>query len=117
MLCGNSPTNREMLMKGWTLDFCQDAMQHINDALKAVEQSSLSDEMKETLVKRIELDSIMPRYIMLSKFAGDFIPSEYRALLEKFEYDVDMLGITCMNETYGTRSIDDFIESCWGKLA
>lgn len=117
MHCGNSPTNREMFMKGWTLDFCQDSMKNINDAINAVKQSSLSNEMKETLIKRIELDSIMPRYIMLSKFADDFVSSDYRVLLEKFEYDVDMLGITCMNETYGSRSIDDFIKSCWGKIS
>ena len=112
MHCGNSITNQEMLMEGWSWGFCEDAMEYINKALEAVEESSLSQETKDKLVKRIKLDSIMPRYIMLDKFKNQMLPKDYAKLVEDFAIDVELFGVTCWNETYGTKSIDSFIESC-----
>ena len=116
MYCGNSPSNQAMFKAGWTLGFCQDSMEYINKAFEAVEKSNLSSSEKEKLVKRIKLDSIMPRYLLLEKFADNMTKSEYKALLDEFISDVALLGVTNHHETYGGRSIDDFIESCKGKL-
>lgn len=114
--CGNSEPNSDMYMACWTLEFCNDAMEYIDKAYEAVEKSSLSQEIKDKLVKRIKLDSIMPRYIMLAKFASSMNSQEYKELLDQFAIDVEMLEVTNNHETYGGRSIDDFIQSCRGKI-
>ena len=93
-----------------------DSMEYINSAYSAVEKSSLSQDIKDKLVNRIKLDSIMPRYIMLAKFNLRMKAEEYKELLDSFEKDVELLDITNNHETYGGRSIDDFITSCRGNL-
>ena len=113
---GNNNNGEILKEEYWSYTYCTEMMGYINKALNEINSSSLSQDMKNTLISRVSLDSIMPRYIILSLYRGYMTSSDYGKMVDEFEADCAELNVKNYCETYGGENISSMILDFRGKI-
>lgn len=78
----------------WAKDWVNGLVTLCNEAKDAVDKSALSDAQKTAIKSRITKESLFPRYLLCTTFAG----TDKKTVRQEFKADADALGFTLYKE-------------------
>ena len=89
----------------WEKDWMESLVTLCDEAKAAVDaDSSLTDAQKTAIKNRITKESLFPRYVLCTTFAGKYSSNDKKTMRQAFKADATALGLTLYKEANGLLS-------------
>ncbi len=100
-----SETKTVMNKDFWSIQILEQMIGLFDQAYQIIEENYVG-EMKDTMIKRLKIESLTPRMYLLELFWADINKDEYLSMVDEFEKDCLSFGISYVYRSSGTLTAD-----------